>query len=83
MAEIMKEQAQEASVLDALLGATVPNVEKDLPTARYKVDRLSQAAGRDVVFTLRRCPTARSMIWSVSIRTQTSTSCWPDAWSRI
>ena len=42
MAEIMKEQAQEASVLDALLGATVPNVEKDLPTARYKVDRLSQ-----------------------------------------
>lgn len=45
MAEIMKEQAQEASVLDALLGATVPNVEKDLPTARYKVDRLSQAAG--------------------------------------
>lgn len=31
MAEIMKEQAQEASVLDALLGATVPNVEKDLP----------------------------------------------------
>ena len=48
MAEIMKEQAQEASVLDALLGATVPNVEKDLPTARYKVDRLSQAAGRDV-----------------------------------
>ena len=43
MAEIMKEQAQEASVLDALLGATVPNVEKDLPTARYKVDRLSPA----------------------------------------
>ena len=56
MAEIMKEQAQEASVLDALLGATVPNVEKDLPTARYKVDRLSQAAGRDVVFTLRALP---------------------------
>lgn len=56
MAEIMKEQAQEASVLDALLGATVPNVEKDLPTARYKVDRLSQAAGRDVVFTLRQGP---------------------------
>ena len=49
MAEIMKEQAQEASVLDALLGATVPNVEKDLPTARYK-------AGRDVVFTLRALP---------------------------
>ena len=77
MAEIMKEQAQEASVLDALLGATVPNVEKDLPTARYKVDRLSQAAGRDVVFTLRALP------YGVSIRTRTSTSCWPDAWSRI
>ena len=48
MAEIMKEQAQEASVLDALLGATVPNAEKSLPTARCKVDRLSQAAGQKV-----------------------------------
>ncbi len=44
LAETMKAQAQEASVL----GATVPNAEKSLPTARCKVDRLSQAAGQKV-----------------------------------
>ena len=33
------------SVLDLLLGGTIPNVEKDLPTASYKVDRLSAIAG--------------------------------------
>lgn len=44
LAETMKAQAQEASVL----GATVPNAKKSLPTARCKVDRLSQAAGQKV-----------------------------------
>ena len=56
MAEIMKDAAQEASVLDTLLGVSVPNVEKELPTAQYRVDRLSKAAGREVVFTLRALP---------------------------
>lgn len=37
-------------------GGRVPNVEKELPTAKYKVDRLSELAGHDVVFTLRALP---------------------------
>ena len=56
MADDMRRTAEEPSILDTLLGAEIPNVEKELPTARYKVDRLSQAAGRDVVFTLRALP---------------------------
>ena len=52
MAEEMKKETAEASVLETLLGGTVPNVEKELPTAKYKVDRLSELAGHDVVFTL-------------------------------
>jgi len=56
MAEQMKQaQAEAASVLEVLLG-TAPNVDRELPTARYKVDRLSNLAGRDVVFTLRALP---------------------------
>ena len=56
MAEEMKKETAEASVLETLLGGTVPNVEKELPTAKYKVDRLSELAGHDVVFTLRGLP---------------------------
>lgn len=60
MAEkINMEKAEEASVLDMLLGGTVPNVEKELPTARYEVERLSTAAGKPVVFTLRALPYGR------------------------
>lgn len=44
------------SVLDLLLGGTIPNVEKDLPTASYKVDRLSAIAGHDVIFKLKALP---------------------------
>lgn len=43
----------ECSVLDLLLSAETPNVLKALPTARYKVHRLSKLAGTDVVFDLR------------------------------
>lgn len=56
MADDMRRTVDEPSILDTLLGAGIPNVEKELPTARYKVDRLSQAAGREVVFTLRALP---------------------------
>ena len=56
MADDMRRTVDEPSILDTLLGAEIPNVEKELPTARYKVDRLSQAAGREVVFTLRALP---------------------------
>lgn len=57
MAEkITVEKAEDVSVLDMLLGGTVPNVEKERPTARYEVERLSAAAGSPVVFTLRALP---------------------------
>lgn len=50
------EEAVQPSVLDLLLGGTIPNVEKDLPTATYKIDRLSALAGHDVVFKLKALP---------------------------
>lgn len=50
------EEAAQPSVLDLLLGGSVPNVEKDLPTATYKIDRLSAIAGHDVVFKLKALP---------------------------
>lgn len=57
MAETMKRnEDQSESVLDVLLGSTIPNVEKELPTGRYKVDRLSALSGYDVVFTVRALP---------------------------
>ncbi len=60
MAEkIERAAAEETSVLDVLLGGKVPNVEKELPTAKYEVERLSGAAGKSVVFTLRALPYGR------------------------
>lgn len=56
MAEIKCNAEQKKSVLDVLLGGTVPNVEKELPTSCYRVDRLSDLAGQDVIFTLRALP---------------------------
>ena len=56
MAEIKRNAEQKKSVLDVLLGGTVPNVEKELPTSCYRVDRLSDLAGQDVIFTLRALP---------------------------
>jgi len=43
-------------LLALLLRPEVPNVQKELPTARYKVNRLSKLTGQDVVFTLRGLP---------------------------
>lgn len=48
-----------SEMLDRLLRPEVPNVQKELPTAKYKVKRLSKAAGEDVVFTLRALPYGR------------------------
>lgn len=56
MAEIKCNAEQKKSVLDVLLGGTITNVEKELPTSRYRVDRLSDLAGQDVIFTLRALP---------------------------
>lgn len=44
------------STLELLLGADVVSVKANLPTARYKISRLSEAAGTPVVFTLRALP---------------------------
>lgn len=47
------------STLDLLLGKNIAAVNKTLPTARYEVSRLSEAAGAPVVFTLRALPYGR------------------------
>lgn len=52
----MTAQREAPSVLELLLGGALPNVEKDMPTASYKIDRLSALAGQDVVFKLRALP---------------------------
>ena len=59
MATEMKQATEEKqeSVLELLLGA--PNVEKELPRAQYKVDRLCELFGQDVVFTLQALPYGR------------------------
>jgi hypothetical protein len=57
MAEkILSEKCEEKSVLGTLLGGEVPNLEKDLPTADYEVDRLSELTGQKVIFHLRGLP---------------------------
>lgn len=43
-------------VLDLLLRSGAPDVRKNLPTAKYKLKRLSREAGEDVVFTLQALP---------------------------
>ena len=42
-----------------LLGAEVVSVKANMPTARYEISRLSEAAGAPVVFTLRALPYGR------------------------
>ena len=43
-------------LLALLLRPELPNVQKELPTAEYRVKRLSEALGTDVVFKLRALP---------------------------
>jgi len=43
-------------ILRLLLRPEIPNVQNELPTARYRVQRLSELAGADVIFTLRALP---------------------------
>ena len=45
-----------SNLLDLLLKPELPNVQKSLPTAEYKVKRLSELAGQDVIFRLRALP---------------------------
>lgn len=46
-------------LLSLLLRPELPNVQKELPTAKYKIKRLSELVGEDVVFTLRGLPYGR------------------------
>lgn len=48
----MNEQKKE-NVLDLLLRSELPDVRKQLPTAKFEVTRLSELAGTPVIFTLR------------------------------
>lgn len=52
MAEKRVENPVEKSVLDLLLDRFTPNVEKNRPTAAYRIDRLSEVLGAEVVFEL-------------------------------
>ena len=53
------EEKAQPSALDLLLGGKVINVAKNLPTAKYELPRLSEAAGAPVIFTLRALPYGR------------------------
>lgn len=51
----MKEE-KKTDLVSLLLRPELPNVQKELPTAKYKVKRLSELLGTDVVFTLKGLP---------------------------
>ena len=55
----MVQEEQEISALELLLGDGMPNVKKEAPTASYEVERLSEAAGKPVVFKLQALPYGR------------------------
>lgn len=47
---------EQNDILSLLLSPDLPNVQEQLPTAKYKVKRLSDLTGGEVVFTLRALP---------------------------
>lgn len=49
-------EEKKTDLLALLLRPELPNVMKELPTARYKLLRHSELTGQDVVFTLRGLP---------------------------
>lgn len=52
-------EENKTDLLALLLRPELPNVQKELPRARYRVQRLSELVGQDVVFTLRGLPYGR------------------------
>lgn len=56
---MMEQEKKQSDLLALLLRPELPNVQKDLPTGRFRVERLSQLLGQDVVFTLRALPYGR------------------------
>ena len=53
------EETEAPATLDLLLGKGILAVNKNLPTARYEVSRLSEDAGAPVIFTLQALPYGR------------------------
>lgn len=49
----MSENLKDVSVLDLLLKPELPDVRKVLPEKEFKIDRLSELVGQDVIFRLR------------------------------
>lgn len=49
-------EEKQMDLVSLLLRPELPNVQKELPTARYRVTRLSELLGTDVVFTLKGLP---------------------------
>lgn len=49
-------EQEKSNLLDLLLRPEVPDVQKTLPTASYRLSRLSELVGKDVVFRLRALP---------------------------
>lgn len=49
-------EEKKTDLISLLLRPELPNVQKELPTAQYRVKRLSELLGQDVVFTLRALP---------------------------
>lgn len=47
------------SILDLLLKPQIPNVLRQLPTKEYKLKRLSELCGQDVLFQLKALPYGR------------------------
>ena len=47
---------KQTDLLALLLRPELPNVQNQLPTAAYRVKRLSELTGQDVVFQLRGLP---------------------------
>ena len=55
----MAEKKTEHSALDLLLRTNLPDVQKELPTKKLEVLRLSELAGEKVIFTLRALPCSK------------------------
>nr|WP_300167897.1 hypothetical protein [uncultured Flavonifractor sp.] len=49
-------EEKQMDLVSLLLRPELPNVQKELPTARYRVKRLSELLDTDVVFTLKGLP---------------------------
>lgn len=49
-------EEKQMDLVSLLLRPELPNVQKELPTARYRVKRLSELLDTDVIFTLKGLP---------------------------